>query len=381
MPRLLSILLFLCLLGGAVSGSAFTRPPDAPAADALLFPANEPPPAPRLTGGFEMQFSCAYSPQRAALVNSLNAENWSAWIARLSGEEEVLVGGQPVTITTRYSYHLFNGVSPAFEYVKETVENWYPGQVAEETYTFYNEQWKNLILTLPGAAPNPYTVLLTAHLDSIASDSSGYPTPYSHAPGADDNATGSAALLEIARLLQGRAFPNTIRLIWFSGEEQGLLGSGAYTVGHDLSRVAGVINLDMYGYDSDDDRCFEIHAGSLPQSNRVGQCLAQAIDEYDLGLSYDYLTNSATSRSDHANFWNQQTGAILVVQNFFPESDANRCSGMDANPYYHSANDTLAHVNLATGTAITRAVMAALLGMAEAGLSEAAYLPVIYGSE
>lgn len=378
MHRFLPILLYLCLLGGAVGGSAFTRPPDAPAADGSLFPADEPPPAPRLTGGFEMSFSCAYSPQRADLVNSLSAENWSAWIARLSGEEEVLVGGQPFTIATRYSSALFNGASPAFAYVKETVENWYPGQVEEETYTFSSEQWKNLILTLPGAAPNPYTVLLTAHLDSTAGDSSGYPTPYSHAPGADDNATGSAALLEIARLLQGRAFPNTIRLVWFSGEEQGLRGSGAYAASHDLSRVAGVINLDMYGYDSDNDRCFEIHAGRLPQSNRVGQCLAQAIDEYDLDLSYDYLTNSATYRSDHASFWNQQTGAILVVENFFPESDANRCGGMDANPYYHSTDDTLARVNLATGTAITRAVLAAALGMAEAGLTKPTYLPLIY---
>ena len=53
--------------------------------------------------------------------------------------------------------------------------------------------------------------------------------PWHLAPGAEDNASGSAALLEAARLFNRYRFERTLQIIWFTGEEQGLLGSLAFT--------------------------------------------------------------------------------------------------------------------------------------------------------
>ncbi len=142
-------------------------------------------------------FWCGYNPEHAAMLAGVTEETWSSWISRISGEEEVVISGQPVTITTRYSYSLFNGTSPAFTYLRETVEDlgYLPAQIEEDPYIFNSQEWKNLILTIPGTSNPNEIVILSAHYNSISSSAV--------APGADDNGSGSAALLEAARILQG----------------------------------------------------------------------------------------------------------------------------------------------------------------------------------
>src|SRR5205085_1738470 len=71
-----------------------------------------------------------------------------------------------------------------------------------------------------------------------------------NAPGADDNASGTAGVLELARVLAGEHFKSTIVFCGYAGEELGLLGSAAHAdaltaAGAD---VAGMINLDMIGH-------------------------------------------------------------------------------------------------------------------------------------
>lgn len=303
-------------------------------------------------------FWCGYNPDHAALLADVTEESWSSWISRLSGEEEVVVSGQPVTITTRTSSSLFNGTSPAFTYLRETVEGlgYLPTQIEEDPYTYNNLEWKNLILTIPGMSNPNEIVILSAHYDSTSSSAT--------APGADDNGSGSAALLEAARILKGQSLARTIKLIWFTGEEQGLRGSAAYAADHNLSGVVGVINLDMYAYDNDNDRCFELHVGTLPLSQEVGSCITQAITSYDLGLSYDFLTAGATNRSDHASFWAKNVGAVEILENFFDNYQVNGCNGIDVNPNYHRSTDTLDKINKPTSLAITKAALASAIAMA-----------------
>ena len=81
----------------------------------------------------------------------------------------------------------------------------------------------NLEAILPGTE-SQQSVLITAHLDSTTFGS------VSIAPGADDNASGSSAVLEAARILSQYQFKHTIRFVLFTGEEQGLIGSRAYAV-------------------------------------------------------------------------------------------------------------------------------------------------------
>ena len=306
-------------------------------------------------------FDCLPDETVNTLISSTSQNQWAGWIEKLSGETPVQIGTGEFTISTRYSSAMFNGSenAMAYEFVKQTLLDWYPaGWVEEDPYIYNLQTWKNLILTIPGLTSAEESIIISAHLDSTST------TPTVLAPGAEDNASGSAALLEAARVLQDQRFTRTIKLIWFSGEEQGLLGSKAYVADHDVSHVLGVVNLDMYGYDADDDGCFEIHVGTLIKSAEVGQCLVRIIDGYQLPLNVDYLTTSATGASDHATFWNAGVAAIEILENYYDNQLPGGCSGADRNPYYHTTGDTIDKMNLPVGYNITKAALATAFSMA-----------------
>ena len=112
------------------------------------------------------------------------------------------------------------------------------------------------VLRAEGEARQPGVVLIGAHYDHLGMGGSGSLDPGAHEPhnGADDNASGTAALLEAARVLSGyRAdLERDIYIVAFSGEELGVLGSSAITrappSGLAMSDVVGMINMDMVGH-------------------------------------------------------------------------------------------------------------------------------------
>lgn len=318
---------------------------------------------------------CSFDPAFADVLDDTTAETWLDWIEKLSGAEPVIINGEETTIQTRYSISMFDG-SPnarAFEFVHQQVLEWYPAdqvQVMEYDVTRQSDNqtftWQNLIVTIPGQTSPEEVVILSAHLDSTSDQ------PEERAPGAEDNGSGSAALLEAARVLKDARFERTVQIIWFTGEELGLFGSRAFVEEiENPSSVIGVVNLDMFGYDTDNDRCFEMHVGTLPQSDKVGRCFTAAIDAYDLDLpNYDYLDNEATDRSDHGSFWRANIGAIEILENMFDndlreEGQPNACSNGDMNPNYHTTKDTVDALNGETGVQIVRAAIAAIAGMAQ----------------
>jgi Zn-dependent M28 family amino/carboxypeptidase len=277
-----------------------------------------------------------------------------------------MVGSQTTTITTRGNFSMFSGQENAlaYPYILQTLQEWYPHTWIEEDeyhFTYFSSPytWKNLVLTLPGETRPHEMVILSAHLDSTS------PTSSQLAPGADDNAGGAAALLEAARVFQTLHFERTIRLIWFTGEELGLVGSSAYMKDHPTSNIVGVINMDMFSYDSDNDHCFELHVGTLPQSDAVGQCFAQTIAAHQIPLKFDYINSPhALSSSDHGSFWAANVGAVEVGENFLTYGTPGGCVGADQNPNYHKATDTIEFLNLEYGFAITQAALATVYAMA-----------------
>ncbi|MBN1373580.1 MAG: M28 family peptidase [Anaerolineaceae bacterium] len=313
-------------------------------------PTNDPPPA------------CGYSPVTAQMLSYTSQADWAGWVAQLSGARPVILDGSSYTITTRYSYALFNGQANgrAYDFILSQAQMWYPkNQIDEHEFTFDGRTWKNLIITLPGAEKPEEIILLTAHLDSTS------PEAHRLAPGAEDNASGSAALLEAARLWRSFRFQRTVRLIWFTGEEQGLIGSKAYARDHDLSDVQAVINLDMFGYDADNDRCFELHAGTSLASRPLVSCFEDAIQAYQPDLQMDRITTLNMSFSDHSVFWDEGIGAVLVLENHMYNGAENGCKGLkDTNPAYHTTGDTLSTLNLASGFAIAKVSLAAAAGLA-----------------
>lgn len=316
--------------------------------------------------GEQQAFACGVQAPVSQLLGRTYLPAYSQWIEKLSGAQSVRIAGSPFQLLTRYTAAMFRNQSAnarAFDYIEQQVRHWYHAyQVSIHEYPIWDFTGKNLIVEIPGAVAPDEVVILSAHLDSTSVQSS-----YDYAPGADDNATGAAALLEAARLLRNVRFNRTIRLIWFTGEEQGLYGSNYYSISPSatLNKVIGVVNLDMFGYDGDSDHCFELHVGTLAASDAVGQCFASSISAYGLGLTYDYITEGATRASDHRVFWDAGVGAVEVLENVY-DNPSGTCQGRDANPNYHKVTDTIANMHPAYAFEIAKAGIATTANLAGA---------------
>jgi photosystem II stability/assembly factor-like uncharacterized protein len=182
----------------------------------------------------------------------------------------------------------------------------------------------NVVATIQGSIYPDVQVLITGHYDDVSED------PYNWAPGADDNGSGTVSLLAAADALRGYQLVNTVKMVAFCGEEQGLLGSAAYAqeAYQRGDQIAGVLNFDMIAWDGNGDGVMELHSG-LPLANQdLADILIGAVSDYGLNLIAQKITSGATNRSDHASFWDYDYPAILGIEDFD-----------DFNPYYHSTGD------------------------------------------
>ena len=107
----------------------------------------------------------------------------------------------------------------------------------------------NVIATLKGTAATERVYVVTGHLDSRVTDVMNFT---SDAPGADDDASGVAAVLEMARLFATRSFPGTLVFATVAGEEQGLFGSAfmAQQMKAAGTDVQGMFSNDIVGASS-----------------------------------------------------------------------------------------------------------------------------------
>jgi len=170
------------------------------------------------------------------------------------------------------------------------------GYVDVSYNTFYHNNWPcyNVICVKPGTAEPDKVIVIGGHYDSINSESN----PMEFAPGADDNASGTAATLELARILSMVDTKKTIIFMAFSAEEVGLVGSyneasQLYNSGTD---VEFMLNFDMVAYTDDSDPDVTLYSGPFAG-------YAQAImDAYTrLGELTPVYAGSA-GNSDHAPF-------------------------------------------------------------------------------
>jgi hypothetical protein len=181
-------------------------------------------------------------------------------------------------------------------------------------------------------------VMICAHYDSISNRSQGWNPAVSAAPGADDNATGTAALLEYARILaQERAsLRQRVVLAFFDGEELFFKGSAAYlgSLGTP-SPYAAVINIDMVGFNPIADRLDLIYYtnGSTDLRDRM----VAANDRYRIGVSplVPQLANSGATILDAAPFGLAGIPSIAIVQRY-GENDAT----FPGNYSFHTVDDT-----------------------------------------
>ncbi len=203
----------------------------------------------------------------------------------------------------------------------------------------------NVVAVLPGVAHPDKIVILGGHYDSISPN-------VNHCPGADDNASGTACVLECAQLLSRYDFDCTIVLIAFSGEETGLLGSEAYAseAADRGDEIVAMVAVDMIGYVAPQD-LMDLDIISNASSKWLRDRVFDAASLYvpDLPLTDGRLVGGT---SDHASFWRNGFNAIM----FFED-------GYSYTPYIHSENDVvgLSYINptLAQGSVRTAVALIA----------------------
>lgn len=224
------------------------------------------------------------------------------------------------------------------------------------------DQGINIIAERPGNNPEAGVILLAAHYDTVP-----------NSPGADDNASGVAVVLEIARLLTQKNTPRSLKIVFFDQEEVGLLGSFAFTKNPDnLTDLQAAIILDMVGYACHRPGCQTYppgiavmplleaagvefpdrgefltvvgevqHLPLLKVFQSIDQSLSPSINHsvsfpplVTLPIPLKGLATPDVLRSDHAPFWYQDIPAVLITDT------ANLRS-----PHYHQPSDTMANLD------------------------------------
>jgi Zn-dependent M28 family amino/carboxypeptidase len=180
---------------------------------------------------------------------------------------------------------------------------------------------RNVIAESRGGDP-AHVVMLGAHLDSVASG-----------PGINDNASGAAAILELAEALAGAPTRHRVRFAWWGAEEAGLLGSRRYVASlrrGERARIALYLNLDMIGSPSPARIVYD--AAGAPEGS---QAIEDVLTRYFAAQGVPTKTRRMGSGSDHSSF----AAAGIPVGGLFTGAGARH------DPCYHRACDTLANVD------------------------------------
>lgn len=230
-----------------------------------------------------------------------------------------------------------------------------PGlQVSTQEFTYSGTTAYNVIAVLPGTFRPDDWYVVGAHYDSTSE------SPNSSAPGAEDNASGTAAVLEMARIVTANRAPEgTIIFICYSGEEQGLHGSIAHvnklTSDGDLNKLKTVITMDMIGYSEDEtlDCLLETRGG-------VGDDLLPIFSNAAAAYTDLRITTSLFAfGSDHIPYLNANIPTLLTIENDY-----------GSYPGYHRTNDTPEKISLPMGREIIKMNIAVLAQLAGAAVDD-----------
>jgi hypothetical protein len=187
---------------------------------------------------------------------------------------------------------------------------------------------QNVIATMsPEGVEDPEIVYVGGHYDSV---------PVS--PGANDNGSGTATVLELARVFQDFDTNKEIRFIAFGSEEIGLVGSNYYVSqlsDDEIDRSAAYYNLDMVGTNWEPASQLYINPVDGDPENLVWQTSEAAAER--IGLEEDKIFLNPFGRSDHVPFHNAGIDAALFI---WMEPGT---AGLE--PWYHTAQDTIDKVS------------------------------------
>lgn len=226
----------------------------------------------------------------------------------------------------------------------------------EATWDGIQTSQRNVVATFPGSDPDAGMILIGAHYDSRTVDSRSI----ARAPGADDNATGTAVLLELARVLADVPLHRTVVLVAFSAEEIGKVGSTAY-LADALARgddIRAVIALDTVGNAGGPPGEGVMRVFSAPPDDSASRHLARFIAATgEMWVAdFDVLAQPAVDRpgrySDHVPFSEAGIPAARLIE------------AVENTGRNHSAQDIADHLSPGYLRQVAQVALVSLLGLA-----------------
>jgi len=218
--------------------------------------------------------------------------------------------------------------------------------VTRQTFTAGGKRVSNIVGNLPASAGASGLVLIGAHYDT------------DNNPGANDNASSVAILLELARVLKGQSTARKVRIVAFANEEDpwnGTAQQGAMVSATGIASaredLRAMINLDMAGWFS------SRHRYALVGANRASEALAaKAVSSFPRGTTLPTKRLSSSDPDlawcDNGAFWRKGFQAILLTS-----------PGYLYDPNYHSRADTWDKLGYADMAELTKGLAAVVKGL------------------
>lgn len=278
--------------------------------------------------------SGAQVPAVQSAVAQVNLDSLTHFVRQLSGEAPVVIGGVQDTIRSRHYQH--PGNEKAFRFLRAKMQSY--GLSVDSVMVGPR---KSLIATLPGVNAAAYSV--GAHYDCVGDAF----TPFA---GADDDGSGCAAVIELARILSAMpVMPYSVRFAFWDEEELGALGSHDYAPTLNPQFHRGYINLDMIGYDGNGDSLIELYTAPRGASQAFANVAEAARQTYGIGLQIERI-DPGPFNTDYVAFWNLNYTAIGLAEDL----------AGDRNPKYHQLGDSLALFDLPYFRKLTQLALATL---------------------
>ena len=222
----------------------------------------------------------------------------------------------------------------------------------------------NVLAVLPGRNASLPALVLGAHYDSLNGTDS-LMNVNAPAPGADDDASGVAAVLSIAAAFSRAGTERTVIFAAFANEEMGRIGSREF-IRQAQMQAPGIhagICFDMIGYNH---RYPKMDMVTNVASGWLCDVVFEANRQNILGVGLEKVVtpDNPQNWSDQVSFWEAGLPAMYFIEDENPTRDS---AYFEANPYYHTRQDTLDKLNLTLMTKVARlgaATAAALAGLA-----------------
>lgn len=234
------------------------------------------------------------------------------------------------------------------------------------TYRHNNKEWENVSVVFSGRNVSNSRIVIVAHYDST---SRGLSTV---APGADDNATGVAALFELSHFMGNKKLNSTVQLVFLADEEHGRQGSKAFAkmLRQKNAQLIGVLNVDGIGYNNQmalfSKEIIRVFTGELPikrKAKMIGKMIfnagirilfgkktlkvvARNEDQHlmpnmqklkigDLDERVKWILDDECVSGDEVSFWEEGYSAVTI-------------NSLYKNPYAETPEDFLKHIDLLT---------------------------------